>query len=128
MPPVMIPLMPKGVEHGVEEMLGTCVIDDDMAAILSAREEADAIVLGAPVNFGDVNALTRTFLEHMLGFAFWQWAYQGAPRLRSKTVTKKAVLVTLSAAPGFLPGSVLDPLKRSREWPGCWGLSPSVPW
>ncbi len=45
---------------------GKCVINDDMEEILTTLEEADAIVLGAPVNFGDVNALTSTFLERMV--------------------------------------------------------------
>ena len=38
---------------------GRCEIEDDVPAILDALDAADAVVLAAPVNCGDVNALTR---------------------------------------------------------------------
>ncbi len=68
---------------------GKCVIDDDMEEMLVTLEGADAIVLGAPVNFGDVNALTRTFLERMVGFAYWPWDPPGAPKRRRRTRSKR---------------------------------------
>jgi multimeric flavodoxin WrbA len=38
---------------------GRCFLEDDMAGLIERVERADALVLGAPVNFGNVNALTQ---------------------------------------------------------------------
>ena len=81
---------------------GTCVIPDDMAGILRQIDEADGLVLGSPVNFGDVTALTKRFQERLICYAYWPWDAKGFPKLRNKAKTKKAVLVTSSAAPAFL--------------------------
>ncbi|WP_089938748.1 flavodoxin family protein [Candidatus Entotheonella palauensis] len=103
---------------------GKCVINDDMEEILTTLEGADAIVLGAPVNFGDVNALTRTFLERMVGFAFWPWEHPGAPRLRNRTLSKKAVLVTSSSAPGLLTKLFARSLKTLKTMAKLLGAKP----
>ncbi len=81
---------------------GTCVIPDDMADVLRQMDEADGVVLGSPVNFGDVTALTKRFQERLICYAYWPWDPKGVPKLRNKAKTKKAVLVTSSAAPAFL--------------------------
>ncbi len=52
---------------------GRCVIQDDMPGILEEVDAADAVVLGAPVNFYNVTAIFRTFLERLLGSAYWPW-------------------------------------------------------
>ena len=80
---------------------GECAIHDDMADVLTAIHRADAVVLGAPVNFYNVTAVFRTFLERLLGCCYWPWG-QAAPRPRSKALPRKAVLIASSAAPGFL--------------------------
>ena len=80
---------------------GECVLQDDMAAILAELDEADAFVFGAPVNFGNANALTQRFVERCVCYGYWPWGRK-APTLRQSQVTKKAVLVSSSAAPGFL--------------------------
>jgi multimeric flavodoxin WrbA len=83
-------------------MRGRCVRHaDDVDGILAALEGADAVVLGAPVNFGDVNALTRRLLERMVGYAYWPPG-QGAPKVRDERVDKPGVVVTSSAAPAVL--------------------------
>ena len=80
---------------------GKCVHNDDVESILSEIESADAIVLGAPVNFGNVTALFRRFMERLAVYAYWPWG-QMAPASRNKIRTKRAALVTSSAMPGFL--------------------------
>jgi hypothetical protein len=78
---------------------GRCSLEDDMAGLIEQLESADALVLGAPVNFGNVNALTQRFLERLAGYAFWPWG-QPAPKMRKKgQLLKPAVLVTASAMP-----------------------------
>jgi len=80
---------------------GRCPQQDDMEPILQEIEEADAVVLGSPVNCGDVTAIFRRFMERLLGCTFWPWE-QAAPRMRVSKSTRKAVLVASSAMPGIL--------------------------
>lgn len=83
-------------ENGIRR--GRCIHDDDMAGILDQCEAADVLVLGAPVNFYNVNALTRCFMERLICYSSWP-ADQLAPRLRVEEPDKKAVLVTAAALP-----------------------------
>ncbi|MDY0168473.1 MAG: flavodoxin family protein [Thermoguttaceae bacterium] len=80
---------------------GTCVQTDDMAGILAEWEECDGLVLGAPVNFGNVTAVTRRFMERLLCFAYWPWG-KLAPAMRTKQKRKQAVVITSSAMPALL--------------------------
>lgn len=81
---------------------GPCSLEDDMAGLIERIEGADALVLGAPVNFGNVNALTQRFLERLVGYSFWPWGAP-APKLRRKGLPPKpAVLVTASAMPAVM--------------------------
>jgi NAD(P)H-dependent FMN reductase len=79
---------------------GQCVHEDAMAGIVEAIERADAYVLAAPTNAGTVTALFKRFLERLVVYAFWPWG-QPAPAYR-KAPTKRAVLVSSSAAPGII--------------------------
>lgn len=74
-----------------------------MESILGEIDNADAIVLGAPVNFFNVNAITRKFLERLVCCVYWPWG-QLTPKFRIKPCRKRAVWVTSSAMPGFLVG------------------------
>ena len=86
-------------EPGTEP--GRCVISDDVGAILGEWKECDGLVLGAPVNFYNVTALTRKFMERLICFAYWPWG-QGAPKWRSEKREKKAVLITATGMPSIL--------------------------
>ena len=82
---------------------GKCKQHDDLEPMLEAIEEADAVVLGAPVNCYNVTAIFRRLMERLVGFSYWPWG-QNAPKLRKSKSDKKAVLVASSAAPGiFIP-------------------------
>ncbi|MBN1817923.1 MAG: flavodoxin family protein [Sedimentisphaerales bacterium] len=88
---------------------GKCIHDDDMEAILAEIDAADGIVLASPTNFFTVTALMKRCIERLVCYAYWPWQ-NGAPRLRRKQATKKAVIVTSTACPAFLarllmPGS-----------------------
>lgn len=80
---------------------GTCVHDDDMKAILSEIAGSDAIILGSPVNFGTVTAVTKRFIERLLCLAYWPWG-MNAPKVRNRQKRKRAVIVVSSAAPSLL--------------------------
>jgi multimeric flavodoxin WrbA len=85
------------------ERRGICVQRDDLEPMLKEIDGADAVVLGSPVNYYNVTAIYRRFLERLLGYAYWPWN-KPAPKWRSKLKTKKAVLIASSAAPGiFIP-------------------------
>lgn len=93
---------------------GDCVLQDDMAALLDQLEEADAFVFGAPVNFGNANALTQQFVERCVCYGYWPQG-QNAPTLRQPDATKKAVLVSSSAAPGFLARWLTSVFKTLKQ-------------
>jgi NAD(P)H-dependent FMN reductase len=80
---------------------GQCRQKDDLDAILSEIEAADAVVLATPVNFGNTTAIFRRFMERLIGSAYWPWG-KAAPQGRSHIRTLKAALVATSAAPGFM--------------------------
>lgn len=81
---------------------GKCVLQDDLELVLSQIETADAIVLAAPVNFYNVNAIFRRFMERLLGYAYWPWDESSGPVARNKAPNKVAALVASAAMPGFL--------------------------
>lgn len=91
------------------EVPGPCQLEDDMQGLIKEIESADAYVIGAPVNVGNVNALTQRFLERLVCYTYWPWG-QAAPRMRKSPSAKKAVLITSSAMPSlmgkFLTGSL----------------------
>lgn len=80
---------------------GTCVQRDDLQSVLQEIESADAIVLASPVNFGNVTAISRRFMERLIGYAYWPWG-QAAPSNRKLPRTSSAVLVSSSAMPALM--------------------------
>lgn len=80
---------------------GQCVQDDDMASLLDELEAADGIVLGAPVNFFNVNALFRRFMERLVVYVYWPWGAR-IPKIRPPRDIRKAVLITSSAMPAIM--------------------------
>lgn len=80
---------------------GTCAQKDDLQPILEQIESADAIVLGSPVNCGNVTAIFRRFMERLMGFAYWPWG-QPSPSTRAKSRKIDAVLVSASAMPSLM--------------------------
>jgi len=86
-------------EPGTER--GKCGQDDDLNAILSEIDAADAVVLASPVNFGNATAIFRRFMERLIGYAYWPWG-KSTPEGRSAIRPLKAALVATSGAPGFM--------------------------
>jgi multimeric flavodoxin WrbA len=83
------------------ESRGACPQHDCLEQILDQLDSADSIVLASPLNFFNVTALMRRFLERLVRYAYWPWP-SPAPRERIKHKNKKAVLVLSSAAPSIL--------------------------
>jgi len=86
-------------EPGLER--GKCILDDDIEDILSEIEKTDYLIIGAPVNIDNVNALTRKFIERCIGFGYWPWG-SPMPKIRKRKKTRKVVLVSSSAAPAWM--------------------------
>lgn len=80
---------------------GPCVLKDEMESILEQIDHADTIVFGAPVNFFNVNAITRRFIERLVVYGYWPWGQHG-PANRIQQCRKKAILVTSTAMPALL--------------------------
>ncbi|GAB4197566.1 MAG: flavodoxin family protein [Wenzhouxiangellaceae bacterium] len=79
---------------------GECFHHDGMEAILNELESARGIVLAAPVNMWNINALTRRFMERCAVYGYWPWG-QHAPKLRHAQASRPAVLIASSGAPAF---------------------------
>jgi multimeric flavodoxin WrbA len=109
-------------ETGTEP--GKCIHQDDMESILSRYNDSDAIVLGAPVNFFNVNAVTRRFMERLVCFVYWPWGTRGGPQMRKKTQAKKAVLITSMAMPAFLGRVFTGALRALRTAATTMGAKP----
>jgi len=81
---------------------GKCVQHDGMQELINKIESADAYILASPTNFGSVTAVFKRFMERLVVYAYWPWDMH-APQYRKKDVKKKmALLVSSSAAPGFM--------------------------
>lgn len=102
---------------------GECAIRDDVAAILKEVDSADALILASPVNFYNATALFRTFLERLVCRVYWPWG-QWSPKPRSKELPRKAVLISASAAPGFLLPLATGVPKALRVAAQCLGARP----
>jgi FMN-dependent NADH-azoreductase len=79
----------------------TCKHKDDMAGILEQIDSAQGLVLASPLNFYNVTAVTRRFMERLVVYGYWPWG-QGGPKFRIANSGQKAVLVTSSAAPALV--------------------------
>jgi len=45
---------------------GKCAINDDLAPIFKKIEEADALIFGSPIYFGDTTGAIRSFMERLM--------------------------------------------------------------
>ena len=53
---------------------GVCALSDDMAGILDKADAADGFIFAAPVNYFNITALMRSFLERLAVSTYWPWA------------------------------------------------------
>lgn len=102
---------------------GKCYIDDDVEALLKQLEAADYLILAAPTNAGNANALTRAFLERSVGFGYWPWG-QPAPKLRNPHPEKRALLVSASAAPAPIGRYLTGTRKALKQFAGLLEAKP----
>jgi FMN-dependent NADH-azoreductase len=94
---------------------GECVHNDDMDEILRAVDAADAVVLAAPTNFFNVNALTRRFIERLVPYAYWPWKGNSGPKYRVAKPDKIAITVTATACPALIARIVMPGSRRALK-------------
>jgi multimeric flavodoxin WrbA len=100
---------------------GKCILNDDMEEVLGILDSADFLILGAPTNAGNANALTRKFLERCVCYAYWPWGTH-SPVLRKKIKSKKSILISSSAAPALIGkylNGTLGALRTLSEYLGA---------
>ncbi len=102
---------------------GLCRQQDDLEPMLKEIEAADSVVLASPVNYYNVTAIFRRFLERLLGYVYWPWG-QNQPALRNKRHPRKAVLVATAGMPGFLIPLTTGAPRALRVAAGVLGAKP----
>lgn len=108
-------------EPGLER--GKCVLADDMENILQEIDSANSLVIGASVNFGNINALTRRFLERCVCYGYWPWN-AWTPKYRNPDRRKKSVLVSSSAAPALMGRLLTGALGALKDLSKMLGAKP----
>jgi multimeric flavodoxin WrbA len=106
-------------QSGLER--GKCINQDDMDSVLDVIEQADAVVFSSPMNWFSVTAVTKRFIERLVVYGYWPWG-TGAPKMRLKKKTKKAIVITSSAMPAIM-GRVLagNPIRLLKAASSCFG-------
>lgn len=102
---------------------GDCPLQDEMPGLIFKIMTADRLILASPINCGTVTAIYKRFMERSVVFGYWPWG-QKSPQRRQKNMTKKAVLLTSSAAPRLLTWLFSDGLKRLRGSATLLGAKP----
>ena len=64
-----------------------CSLNDDMSALYAKLNEADVILLGSPIYFGDITGQSKCFVDRMYGFL-------GPAGFKLKKGKKAAALIT----------------------------------
>ncbi|WP_289413499.1 flavodoxin family protein [Sulfurovum zhangzhouensis] len=93
---------------------GKCVQEDKMQELIEKMEEADALILASPTNFGTVTALFKRFMERLVAYAYWPWGIPTPQYRKNQAIQKKAVLVSSCAAPSILAYLFSDTIKRLK--------------
>ncbi len=103
---------------------GRCVIDDGMNDLVARIEASDGYILAAPTNFNTVTAVFKRFMERLVVYAYWPWD-RPTPDFRKAGVAKKpALLISSSAAPGFLGRWLFSSLRQLRAAARTIGARP----
>lgn len=90
----------KCTQTPLDKKIGVCIHKDAMGTILRDIENADIVVIGSPINFSTVTAVTKRFIERTFVLSYWPWG-KVTPMKRLQRNKKKAVVITSSAAPKF---------------------------
>ena len=76
---------------------GHCALKDDLAPVLAALEQADGLVLGSPVYFGNVTGAMRSFQERLC-FPYVVYDRQGSTIAPHRLATACIYTMNVDAA------------------------------
>jgi multimeric flavodoxin WrbA len=83
--------------YACKTTLDHCVLDDDLAEVLRAAAEADALVLATPVYYGDVTGQLKCFIDRT--YSWLKPDYIGNPQPSRLTPGKELVVVMSQGNP-----------------------------
>lgn len=106
------------------EAPGRCVHDDGMRHVVDKIEQADAYILAAPTNFDSVTAIFKRFMERLVVYAYWPWGAPAPKFRKAKLPKKKALLVSSSAAPGFMGRWLFQSTRQLKMTASVIGADP----
>ena len=78
---------------------GHCMINDDLKPVLQKIDEADGVILGSPIYFGDITAEARAFFERLM---FQVLNYEGQAFTNGKL--RIGCIYTMNAPDGYMDG------------------------
>lgn len=78
---------------------GKCAVQDGLSPVFHKIEQADAVILGSPIYFGQVTGEMRSFLERWL---FQYLVYDGKGTTLFKRKIKAGFIYTMNVSEGLL--------------------------
>lgn len=94
------------------ESYGKCAVKDDLTPVYGMIKEADAIILGSPIYFGDVTGEMRSFMERLL---FPYLVYVFPPKTLFPKKINIGLVYTMNAPEEFIQRAGYDRLFSSNE-------------
>lgn len=95
---------------------GICVLRDDLRPVLEKAFEADGIIVGVPVYYGNINGQTLSFLSRLM-FPLNQYEYDPATQRQVtalKSPKRTGLIVTMNASKGYVMNSPSNPFETER--------------
>ncbi len=92
-----------------------CILEDDLAEVLTAVRGADVLVLASPVYFGEISGQLKCFFDRTYSYLNPDFSSRVPPG-------KKAVMVLVQANPD--PFSFDDIFPRYQRWLKMFGFHP----
>ena len=103
---------------------GQCVQHDGMQALVDRIEHADAYILAVPTNIGSVTAVFKRFMERLAVYLYWPRQNKYPLFRKADAKKKKALLISSSAAPGFIGRWMFDTGKQLKMTARTIGAEP----
>lgn len=91
---------------------GKCAIKDELSPVLEKASEADAVILGSPIYFGNMTGEMRSFMER---FMFQYLVYAMPPRTVCPRKIKIGLIYTMNAPEAVMKDVGYDKYFQSNE-------------